>query len=349
MAFSQQIVFDSIAFLPNPVFETSGLIFLNDKLITHNDSGNEPALFELDTVSGEITRKVIIRNATNVDWEDICYDDTYIYIGDFGNNSGSRTDLKIYRISITNYFDAANDTVSADTIHFNYGDQSDFTPGSNQTNFDAEALISLGDSLYIFTKNWLDFKTNIYSLSKLPGTYSLVRVDSLNPQGLITGACTNKISGSVRLSGYTLSSAFVVELSLFSDARFSSGTIEKINLPVLAQIEAITNRVNDLYYLSSEKSIFSESILYRLRNGTGTDIGKISTSSIKIFPNPSSEYIFLSTEQAVQVELYDVSGNFIWKKQVHRIPVSDLKTGIFFLNIKTLDGEFICSHKIVVN
>ena len=158
MAFSQQIVFDSIAFLPNPVIETSGLIFLNDKLITHNDSGNEPALFELDTVSGEITRKVIIRNATNVDWEDICYDDTYIYIGDIGNNSGSRTDLKIYRVSITNYLDAANDTVSADTIQFNYSDQSDFTPGSNQTNFDAEALISLGDSLYIFTKNTILFK-----------------------------------------------------------------------------------------------------------------------------------------------------------------------------------------------
>ncbi len=101
--------------------------------------------------------------------------------------------------------------------------------------------------------------------------------------------------------------------------------------------------------MSSEKSIFSESILYRLQSGTGTKIRKISTSSIKIFPNPSSEYIYLGTEEALQVELYDVSGNFIWKKQVHRIPVSDLKKGIFFLSIKTLDGEFIGSHKIVVN
>ena len=138
LAYSQQIVFDSIAFLPNSVIETSGLIFLNDKLITHNDSGNEPALFELDTVSGEITRKVIVRNATNVDWEDICFDDAYIYIGDIGNNSGSRTDLKIYRVSIDNYFETANDTVSADTIHFNYGGQFDFTPGSNQTNYEGK-------------------------------------------------------------------------------------------------------------------------------------------------------------------------------------------------------------------
>ena len=80
-----------------------------------------------------------------------------------------------------------------------------------------------------------------------------------------------------------------------------------------------------------------------------TGISMNCDSPIKIFPNPSSEYIYLSTEQAVQVELYDVSGNFIWKKQVHRIPVSDLKKGMFFLSIKTLDGEFIGSHKIVVN
>jgi len=37
------------------VRETSGLIYLNGKLITHNDSGGEPALYELDTITGNVT------------------------------------------------------------------------------------------------------------------------------------------------------------------------------------------------------------------------------------------------------------------------------------------------------
>ena len=85
--------------LPNSISETSGLLFYNGKLITHNDSGDAANLYELDTIRGNITRTITISNATNSDWEDITQDDTHIYIGDFGNNSnGNRQDLKIYKI-----------------------------------------------------------------------------------------------------------------------------------------------------------------------------------------------------------------------------------------------------------
>ena len=77
--------------LPAEVIETSGLLFLNGKLITHNDSGDDSNLYEIDTITGNITRTVSVSNATNIDWEDIAQDDTYIYIGDFGNNNGTRT------------------------------------------------------------------------------------------------------------------------------------------------------------------------------------------------------------------------------------------------------------------
>ena len=81
--------------LPGSLNESSGAIFFNNRLITHNDSGGEAKLYELDTISGIIEREVTILNATNVDWEDITQDETSIYIGDFGNNNGNRTDLKI--------------------------------------------------------------------------------------------------------------------------------------------------------------------------------------------------------------------------------------------------------------
>ena len=57
-SYSQQV--DLISPLQDSLKETSGLILLNDRLITHNDSAGEAALFEIDSVSGGILRKVII-------------------------------------------------------------------------------------------------------------------------------------------------------------------------------------------------------------------------------------------------------------------------------------------------
>ena len=177
---AQQV--DLVVPLQDSLIETSGLILLNDRLITHNDSGGEPALFEIDSVSGGISRKVIIDNAPNLDWEDLCYDDTYVYVADFGNNSGSITNLRVYRVLISDSLSTSNDTISADTIHFDYADQTDFTPTTLATNYDAEVLIAWNDSLYIFTKNWGNQWTNIYALPKTPGNYSLPRIVSRSLQ-----------------------------------------------------------------------------------------------------------------------------------------------------------------------
>ncbi|WP_240743145.1 hypothetical protein, partial [Ilyomonas limi] len=79
--------------------ETSGLLWWNNQVWTHNDSGGEPALYAVDSSTGKIIRKVTVSNATNIDWEDLAQDDNYIYIGDFGNNAqGNRNDLKIYKV-----------------------------------------------------------------------------------------------------------------------------------------------------------------------------------------------------------------------------------------------------------
>ena len=176
-----------ICFLENGLSETSGLIFINGRLITHNDSGSEAELYEVDTLTGQISRRVVIENASNFDWESICTDGTDIYIGDFGNNFGIRTNLRIFKLSVADYFNTSNDTVSVDTIHFYYADQVDFTSSQYNTNYDAEAFLSRGDSLYLFTKNWLNNWTNVYSLSKEPGDQIANRIDSLNVEGLISG------------------------------------------------------------------------------------------------------------------------------------------------------------------
>ena len=114
-------------------------------------------------------KTVKIENAKNTDWEELAEDETYIYIGDFGNNSGKRKDLVIYRVNKIDLLGERD--VTADRIEFDFPEQIDFT-GSGQTNFDCEAMVSIGDSLFLFTKNHGNLKTNLYSLPKTPGDHS---------------------------------------------------------------------------------------------------------------------------------------------------------------------------------
>jgi putative lipase involved disintegration of autophagic bodies len=84
--------------LPSEIKETSGLLLIDGKIITHNDRGDAANLYEIDSLSGNLLRTIRITNATNEDWEDLAEDENHIYIGDFGNNDGNRTNLRIYKI-----------------------------------------------------------------------------------------------------------------------------------------------------------------------------------------------------------------------------------------------------------
>ncbi len=196
--FAQYSVFNKFE-LPSEVNETSGLIFFNNRLITHNDSGNNPELFEIDTITGSIVRIVSVSNATNVDWEDLAQDDEFLYVADIGNNNGTRTDLKVYRINKNDYEN--NTTVTADIIEYSYADQSDFTSHPNETNWDAEAIVVWDDNLLIFSKNWDNNEVDLYVIPKVPGTYTAVSESNYNVLGMVTGA--DRISDDIIvLTGY---------------------------------------------------------------------------------------------------------------------------------------------------
>ncbi len=145
MALSQDLA--TLSLLENTVEESSGLIYLDGRIITHNDSGGSSSLFEIEESTGNVIRQVTIANATNRDWEDIEYDATHIYIGDFGNNNGTRQDLKVYKVTIADYLNG-DDQATAEIIEFSYEDQLDFTSSPMNTNFDAEGLIAYEDHLF---------------------------------------------------------------------------------------------------------------------------------------------------------------------------------------------------------
>jgi hypothetical protein len=346
--FGQQLTF--LTTLQDSIKETSGLIYLNQKLITHNDSG-EPALYEIDSISGKVIRTVAIRNASNYDWEDICHDSTYIYIGEFGNN-GSRTDLKIYRLPISSYLTTVNDTVTIDTIQFYYSDQTNFTPAPFATNYDAEALISYNDSLYIFTKNWVNYWTNIYALPKIPGNYQISKVDSINSQGLVTGATYNSLSNTILLIGYTLVSPFIIEISNFTSNEFSRGTIERYLIPPLPnlsyQMEGITSLNQSQYYITAEEIDPLKSALYRLDTDKLLDLESIEETKGLIYPNPASNVVRINFKDLSTVEIYNLHGVLQKTSSKEQIQISDLTKGVYIIIIKNSSGDKYLIKKLVI-
>ena len=149
--------------LSSELKEISGLEFIADSiLVAINDGGNSAHLFLLNQ-RGKITKKVLISNASNIDWEDIAADNEFIYIADIGNNLNERKDLRIYRVRIKDLLDS--ESVKADEMLISYSDQNAFPPTKETQNFDSECLISAYDDLWIFSKNNsdpFDGKARIY-------------------------------------------------------------------------------------------------------------------------------------------------------------------------------------------
>jgi len=149
-----------VSVLNDSIQETSGLNFLDGKLYTFNDSGNPADLYEIDKNSGKILN-VLKTKTENIDWEALTSDGENFYIGDFGNNAGTRKDLKIYKIPFQNN-QLQNDLMK--TISFYYPEQNDFTSKNISTDFDLESMIYLNGKIHIFTKEWASKSTTHYTL-----------------------------------------------------------------------------------------------------------------------------------------------------------------------------------------
>lgn len=179
--FSQDLHFREITKLPLKINESSG-IEVNDKneLWSFNDSGGEHELYCFDTL-GNLKRTLVIKNAVNIDWEEMDQDDKgNFYLCDFGNNNNTRKDLTIYKIpNPSNLF---NDTVDAEIIKFSYPDQKEFPPSKENMNFDMEASFYYKDSLYLFSKNRTEPYSGflrVYTVPAKAGEFTAKLIDSI--------------------------------------------------------------------------------------------------------------------------------------------------------------------------
>lgn len=357
---------------PNPddILETSGLIYFNESLITLNDSGNDPLLYELDTLNLSIKRVITITNVENIDWEAITQDDDYIYVGDFGNNLGTRRDLAIYRIAKADYL--TSDNVPATTISYAYQDQQDFTNNGN-SDWDAEALFVLDNKLIILTKQWQSLGSHAYSIPKIPGVHMASRVGAIENIGLVTDATYDIATNRLVLIGYSsILNPFVgIVENLNAQAIFEGYTQQSLGLNFV-QAEGLTQVSSTNYFFTSEyytrqsPRIESTSRLFSFQIISDEPENPEEPQNPKVPENPEEpenpenleendkliifkdttigQYrYFLSTNKVVYGQIiFDVLGRQVWKnpgKVEKEGTISQhLETSIYYLTLYLEDG-----------
>jgi len=248
--------------LDNDLNESSGLLVIDGILWSHNDSGDDAKIYSIPEDEPDIDEKVNLTNATNVDWEDIAQDGTHFYVGDFGNNSGERQDLVIYKAPKS----ILPEDTETEAIRFIFSDQNSFDNQTNMHNYDCEAMITQGDHIYVYSKNHVDKKTKLYQIPKTPGVHIAQMIDEFDTDGLVTGADFDQNSNTLCLLGYNKSGttfdSFVWIFYDFTDNDFFNGKSKRIDLPIKSQVEAIASKGDGTFLISSENESSGSASLY---------------------------------------------------------------------------------------
>ncbi|MBN2273879.1 MAG: hypothetical protein JXR41_04930 [Bacteroidales bacterium] len=252
---SETATMSRLVVIPAELSDNSGIILYDSLIWTINDSGNEPVLYAVDTATGYIVRRVELSDAQNTDWEEIAQDENHIYIGDFGNNDGNRTDLRIYKI---NKSDLSENVITPEIIHFSYEDQTDFTPAYYDNPYDCESMICTEDTIFLFTKNWTgDYSSSVYKFPAGPGNYQAVHCGKLNTDGQVTASVYSVSDSRLYLLGYKNYLPFISVFEGYIPGESFEGNArqyifsDKLGL----QTEGITLTEDGRIIISAEKGI----------------------------------------------------------------------------------------------
>ncbi len=346
--------------LPPILAENSGMIVWNEFIWILNDGGSIPEIFKLDLL-GNVLDTILVENASNVDWEAMTQSSTDIYVGDFGNNAGNRTDLCIYQISKQALMSGLNPSVQAQKRVFNYADQTSFNLPSNGHSFDAEAFYFQQDSLVLLSKNWGNLYTKRYRFPAYwTDTISIIPLDSMFVDGLITDASIEPSTNRVLALGYknngsNFYTSFIYVFSDYLGSELFSGNKRRIeigNMLNLSQTEGIAFSDSVSGFISSEKisSVISiDAKLFSFDFSTFFSnqalLNEAEQKWALICPNPVDEYFIIPKEYLeCKLQLKDFKGNMILDIPVLHdlhLSVADLKPGTYFLFLDNTHQKII--------
>ena len=210
---------------------------------TLNDSGNPAALYATK-LNGELIQEIAVRGSRNFDWEALGIDDkNQLWIGEIGNNSRLRFDLKVVVVAEPDPF---NDTEAEVIASYPYRYPNE--------NVDAEGLFIVKGIPYIVSKE--RERAVLYRFPALqPDTKQVLeKVGEFNAAKFVTGAGISE--DATRLAVCTYDALWVYHSTAGDLAQMIQGT--PWDLPHNFHGEAVcfdgddlvlTNEARDLYYL----------------------------------------------------------------------------------------------------
>jgi len=242
--------------LDTTLSETSGLIYLDGRFWSINDSGGEAALYCFDHETGLVERKITISDASNVDWEGMAMDSQYLYVADVGNNFGTRDTLQIYRV-LKSKMESNASIISHDGIISITYDAHDTVNAYGFSSLDCEALFTYQDSLYLFSKDWVHETISVYVIPSEPGHHIIQPRYHYDAHILVTGADHFPHKKEVALVGYRNYFPIVITYGYDNEpgAIKCGGRARIFVLRRGRQVEGICYDSDGNLFVSSEKSL----------------------------------------------------------------------------------------------
>ncbi len=367
--------------------EASGLVVSRKNtgiLWTHNDSGGESKIFAIDT-NGSHIGQIKLLGIENRDWEDLAIgpgtieNESYIYIGDIGDNNARYSKKYIYYFPEPDLSDYGQDfsVVISDIskISFTYPD------GER----DAETLMldPLTKDLLILGKR--DSKVRLYKIS-YPFPVNTVKaelVDKISfpfdpqentPYNYITGGDISFDGSEIIIKTY---------MKIYYWNRKGSNSISEVlsRKPIVLpytpepQGEAVCwkNNADNGYYTISEEREYNQvrsqaHLYYYPRKIDLTNIKEElienDFSLLQNFPNPFNPVTTLkyslkselkNKKSKVQITVYDIMGQYVatlvdeYKASgIYEVKfnASNIPSGIYFYNLTF--GDFSSTKKMIV-
>ncbi|MBT3606202.1 MAG: hypothetical protein HN521_24290 [Candidatus Latescibacteria bacterium] len=231
-----------------PIRESSGFVTsrqYEDVYWTLNDSGNPNVLYAT-RLDGTLIREFLVQGANNSDWEALAVDDKgQLWVGEIGNISRARTDLRVYVVPEPDPF---QDTIATVTAIYPYKYPAE--------NVDAEGMFIYEGMPYIISKEVE--RAVLYRFTKLDADTTLVHV--LGRVGELSGGAFRITGASLSDDGTRLAACTYTGLWVYhADKKMSPAELIKTepwSLTHDMSVEAAGFKGDDLILTNERRDIF---------------------------------------------------------------------------------------------
>lgn len=112
-----------------------------------------------------------------------------------------------------------------------------------------------------------------------------------------------------------------------------------------AAIDFIENDKADIYFSTSDLGLVKYQISLETLSSNSNNMSK---SDIIVYPNPTSDYINISSDQVKEITVLDFTGKILFKSASKKVNLFNLPSGVYVLKATLNNGKSI-SKKIIKN